>query len=138
MNYWGIKSYENDDSGDALDAGFDRVHGALYEQLMDDRNPLSFEQVQARLATAQTLKAAIMALQESLALKDPPEEWDETARLALAGVVVRHAELGVGIPRVWLTRAIDWLETEVIEWEESTARQLRRQKEIKMLRSAVD
>ncbi len=138
MNYWGVKSYENDDCGDALDAGFDRVHGAVYEQLMDDRNPLLFEQVQARLATTQTLEAAITALQESLALKDPPEEWDETARLALAGVVVRHAELGVAIPRAWLKRAIDWLETEAIEWEESTARQLRRQKEIKLLRRAVD
>ena len=50
MDYWGIKSYENDDAGDALDAGFDRVHGKLYEELMDDRNPLPFEQVQARLA----------------------------------------------------------------------------------------
>jgi hypothetical protein len=137
MDYWGVKSYENDHSGDALDAGFDRVHGALYEQLMDDRNPLPFEQVQARLAGTQTLEAAITALRESLALEDPPEEWDETARLALAGVVVRHAELGVAIPRVWLDRAIDWLETEAIEWEESTARQLRRQKEIKMLRHSV-
>ena len=50
MDYWGVKSYENDDTGDALDAGFDRVHGELYEKLMDDRNPLSFEQVQERLA----------------------------------------------------------------------------------------
>ena len=62
MDYWGVKSYENDDAGDALDAGFDRVHGALYEQLMDDRNPLPFEQVQARLASTQTLEAAITAL----------------------------------------------------------------------------
>jgi hypothetical protein len=137
MDYWGVKSYENDDAGDALDAGFDRAHGALYEQLMDDRNPLPFEQVQARLASTQTLEAAITALRESLALNDPPEEWDESARLALAGVVVRHAELGVAIPPVWLTRAINWLENENIEWEEATARQLRRQKEIKMLRRAV-
>ena len=102
MDYWGVKSYENDDAGDALDAGFDRVHGELYEELMDDRNPLSFEQVQARLASPQTLEAAIAALQESLALEDPPEKWDEMARLALAGIVVRHAELGVPIPDVWL------------------------------------
>ena len=138
MDYWGVKSYENDDAGDALDAGFDRVHGALYEELMDDRNPLSFEQVQARLASTRTLEAAIAALRESLALEDPPEEWDETARLALAGVVVRHAELGVPIPRVWLDRAIDWLENEDIEWEEATARQLRRQKEIKLLAAPSD
>jgi hypothetical protein len=138
MDYWGIKSYENDDAGDALDAGFDRVHGALYEQLMDDRNPLPFEQVQARLASTHTLDAAIATLRESLALEDPPEEWDQTARLALAGVVVRHAELGVEIPPVWLNHAIDWLENETIEWEDATARQLRRQKELKMLRRAVD
>jgi hypothetical protein len=29
MGYWGVKSYENDEAADALDAGFDRVHGAL-------------------------------------------------------------------------------------------------------------
>ena len=82
MDYWGVKSYENDDAGDALDAGFDRVHGELYEELMDDRNPLSFEQVQKRLADPRTLEASIAALQESLALTSPPEEWDEvrTAR----------------------------------------------------------
>jgi hypothetical protein len=137
MDYWGVKSYENDDSGDALDAGFDRVHGALYEQLMDDRNPLSFAQVQARLASVQTLEAAISALRESLALEDPPEEWDDTARLALAGIVVRHAELGVPIPPDWLTRAIKWLENEDAEWEEATARRLRRQKEIDLLRRAA-
>ena len=48
MGHWGVKSYENDEAGDALDAGFDRVHGKQYEELMDDRNPLSFEQVQMR------------------------------------------------------------------------------------------
>ena len=28
MGHWGVKSFENDDAADALDAGFDRVHGA--------------------------------------------------------------------------------------------------------------
>ncbi len=42
MGHWGVKSYEHDDAADALDAGFDRVHGAQYEELMDDRNPLTF------------------------------------------------------------------------------------------------
>ena len=55
MGYWGVKSYENDDADDALDAGFERVHGDLYEQLMDDGNPLSFEQVQKGLADSRTL-----------------------------------------------------------------------------------
>ena len=64
MGYWGVKSYENDDADDALDAGFDHVHGTLYEELMDDRNPLSFEQVQKRLADARTLAAAVAALEE--------------------------------------------------------------------------
>ena len=64
MGYWGVKSYENDDADDALDAGFDQVHGALYEELMDDRNPLSFEQVQKRLADGRTLAAAVSALEE--------------------------------------------------------------------------
>ena len=137
MDYWGIKSYENDDAGDALDAGFDRVHGERYEALMDDHNPLSFEQVQARLANPQTLQASIEALQESLALKSSPETWDEEARLALSGIVVRHAELGVPVPEVWLKRAIDWLENEDVEWEEATVRRLRRQKEINLLRKAA-
>ena len=40
MGHWGVKSYENDDTDDALDGGFEEVHGDLYEELMDDRNPL--------------------------------------------------------------------------------------------------
>jgi len=132
MDYWGVKSYENDGAGDAVDAGFDRAHGELYEELMDDRNPLSFERVQQRLADTRTLEASIAALQESLA-PSPPEEWDEMARLALAGIVVLHAELRVPIPDAWLKRAIDWLENEDIEWEDATVRRLRRQKEINLL-----
>lgn len=136
MDYWGIKSYENDDAGDALDAGFDRVHGELYEELMDDRNPLSFEQVQKRLADPRTLDASIAALKESLLLTSPPEEWDESARLAFAGIIVRHVELNVPIPEVWLKQAITWLEQEELDWEEATVRRLRRQKEINMLRNS--
>ena len=100
MGYWGVKSYENDDADDALDAGFERVHGELYEQLMDDRNPLSFEQVQKRLADGRTLAASVEALEELIEAKltDDPEAWDDAARLAFAGIVVRHAELGVAIP----------------------------------------
>ena len=64
----------------------------------------------------------------------PPEAWDDEARLALAGIVVRHAELKVPIPDEWRLRAIDWLENEEIEWHEATARRLRRQKEIDLLR----
>jgi DNA-binding transcriptional regulator/RsmH inhibitor MraZ len=135
-SYWGVKSYENDDAGDALDAGFDRVHGQLYEELMDDRNPLSFEQVQKRLADPRTLDASIAALKESLALASVPEEWDEEARLALAGIIVRHAELNVPIPEIWLSLALEWLEKEALDWEEPTARQFRRQKEITLLGSA--
>jgi hypothetical protein len=136
MGHWGVKSYEHDDAGDALDAGFDRVHGAKYEELMDDRNPLTFEQVQQKLADFQTLEASIAALRESLELKGEPESWDEFARLALAGIVVRHAEFGVPIPDSWRTLAIDWLEHEDIDWEEATARRLRRRKEIDLLTRA--
>jgi hypothetical protein len=136
MDYWGVKSYENDDAGDALDAGFDQVHGELYEELMDDRNPHSFEQVQQRLADPRTLDASIAALQEALAQSGPPEEWDEVARLAVSGIIVRHAELNVPIPEAWLNRALDWLENEQLDWEEATARRFRRQKEISLLRGA--
>ena len=133
MGHWGVKSYENDEAADALDAGFDRVHGKQYEELMDDRNPLTFEQVQERLADPRTLDASIAALRDSLDQESPPEAWDELARLALVGIVVRHAELGVPIPEPWRQRAVDWLEHEEIEWEEATVRRLRRQKEIALL-----
>ncbi len=134
MGHWGVKSYENDEAADALDAGFDRVHGQRYEELMDDRNPLTFEQVQEMLADPRTLDESIAALWDSLAQEDPPETWDEITRLALAGIVVRHAELGVCIPEPWRQRALDWLEHEEIDWEEATIRRLRRQKEIALLR----
>jgi hypothetical protein len=134
MGHWGVKSYENDDAADALDAGFDRVHGAAYEAMMDDRSPLSFDQVQEKLADAATLAAAIDALGESAGR--PMDEWDEVERLAFAGVVIRHAEVGVAIPDAWRLRAIDWLEHEAIDWPEATLRRLRREKEIHLLRNA--
>ena len=68
------------------------------------------------------------------AVGQPLDAWDETARLAFAGVVVRHAELGVAIPERWRTRALDWLEHEEIEWHEATLRNLRRAKEVSHLR----
>jgi hypothetical protein len=138
MGYWGVKSYENDDAHDALDAGFERVHGAVYEDLMDDRNPLTLEQVQQRLADGRTLEAAIAALEESVGstLGEDPESWDEVDRLALAGVVVRHAELGVAIPDDLRRLAIGWLEHEDIDWDEATKRRLRRDKELALLRRA--
>ena len=133
MGHWGVKSYEHDDAADALDAGFDQVHGARYEELMDDGNPLTFEQVQQKLADARTLDASIDALPAMMNLEGPPETWDELARLALVGIIVRHAELRVPIPEAWRLQAIEWLENETIDWEEATARQLRRRKEIELL-----
>jgi hypothetical protein len=133
MGHWGVKSYEHDDAADALDAGFDQVHGASYEELMDDRNPLTFEQVQQKLADARTLDASIDALPAMMNLEGPPETWDELARLALVGIIVRHAELKVPIPEAWRLQAIEWLENETIDWEEATTRQLRRRKEIDLL-----
>jgi hypothetical protein len=138
MGHWGVKSYENDDADDALDAGFEEVHGRLYEELMDDHNPMSFDQVQKRLADDRTLLASVKALEEMVeaTLAGDPEAWDELARLALAGVVVRHAEFGVAIPEVFRKRAIEWLDNEEIDWEEETKRRLRRDKEISLLRKA--
>jgi hypothetical protein len=133
MGHWGVKSYEHDDAADALDAGFDQVHGARYEELMDDGNPLTFEQVQQKLADARTLDASIDALRATLEVNAPPETWDELARLALVGIIVRHAELKVPIPEAWRLQAIEWLENETIDWEEATTRQLRRRKEIDLL-----
>ena len=131
MGHWGVKSYENDDAADALDAGFERVHGARYDELMDDASPLTFEQVQERLASPETLAAAVEALRQTV--DAPFEEWDEIDRLAFAGIVVRHAELGVPVPDGWRAQALDWLRGEEVEWEETTIRRLRREKEIKLL-----
>jgi hypothetical protein len=136
MGHWGVKCYENDEAADALDAGFDRVHGALYEALMDDRNRTPFDQVQKQLADARTLAAAVEALRESAGR--PFEEFDEVERLAFAGIVVRHAEFGVPIPADWRRQALDWLEHEEIDWQEATARRLRHAREIALLRSNPD
>ena len=137
MGHWGVKSYENDDANDALDAGFDRVHGEQYDELMDDRNPLTYEQVQQRLADSRTFEASIDALWDLVGRENAPEAWDDLARLALAGVVVRYAELKVPIPEEWRLRAIEWLEHEEIDWDEATLRRLRRQKEVDLLRGAA-
>lgn len=136
MGHWGVKSYENDRATDALDAGFERVHGDHYEELMDDRNPLSYEQVQQRLADSRTLEASIAVLAETVGEATAPEAWDEETRLALAGIVVRHAELKVAIPEPWRQRVTDWLEREEIDWHEATVRRLRRQKELDLLQRA--
>jgi hypothetical protein len=136
MGHWGVKSYENDEANDAMDAGFDRVHGERYDELMDDRNPMTYDEVQRRLADPRTLEATIAALVESVGPEVPPDDWDDEARLAMAGVLVRYAEMKVPIPDDWRGRAIEWLENEDIEWHEATARRLRRQKEIDLLRRA--
>ena len=134
MGHWGIKSYECDEAADALDDGFERVHGPCYEELMHDSNPLSYEQVQQRLAGPETLTAALDALSANAGHEI--EAWDEIDRLAFVGVVVRHAELGVPIGDDWRRLAIDWLEHEEIEWEEDEARKRRRLEEIALLKSA--
>jgi alkylation response protein AidB-like acyl-CoA dehydrogenase len=134
MGHWGVKSYENDDAGDALDAGFEAVHGEVYDDLMDDDNPLTPEQVQQKLANTATLAEAIKALVDEINL--PTDEWDESAQLAYAGIVVRHAELNVPLAAEVRDRALTLLKEESIEWDEATARRLRRDKEIRLLESA--
>jgi len=134
MGQWGVRSDENDEAADALDAGFERVHGSTYEDLMDDGNPMTVDQVHRQLASPATLLAALGALREEVGL--PEEDWDEVERLGFAGVVVRHAELGVPIPAGERERALAWLGDEAIDWEEATARRLRREKEIDLLARA--
>ena len=72
MGHWGVRSYENDDADFAIDAGMDRVHGAAYEDLMDDGNPLTIDQVHRKLANPATLEAAVGHL---VAEVDAP--WDD-------------------------------------------------------------
>lgn len=133
MGFWGVKSHENDDAADALDAGFDRACGPAYEQLMDDRNPISFDEVQERLASPETLDAALACLIETLPAGLPHESWDETAKLAFVGVIVRHAEFGVAIPEEYRLRALEWLKSEDLDWDEPTLRRRRGDQEIALL-----
>ena len=134
MGSWGVKSYEIDEADEALDAGFDRVHGDEYDRLMDDRNPMTLDQVHRQLANSATLDAATRALIATFG--DDFATWDEVARLAYAGVVIRHAESNVSIPADVRIRAVAWLENEDIDWEEATARRLRREKELALLKGS--
>ena len=138
MGHWGVKSYENDDAADAIDAGYERVHGDDFEALMDDRNPLTFDEVQQKLASPETLAAAIEALTKAAGRYRELDDWTETDRLAFAGVVVMHAEYGVPVADEWLNRAIAWIENESIEWDEATLRRLRREHEVAMLRKKLE
>jgi hypothetical protein len=132
MGHWGVKSYENDGAHDALDAGFERACGDRYDELMEDDNPLTFEQIQAQLASEATLHEALAALLEEFG--GVPDAWeDPEARLAYAGVVVRHAELRVPISAEVATRAMRFLREEEIDWDESTKRQLRLERELTLL-----
>ncbi len=131
MGYWGVKSYENDEADQALDRGFEAVHGSVYDDLMDDRNPLTPEQIQARLANPATLARSVEAFEAEAGAES--ETWDEVDKLGFVGLIVRHAELQVPIPADWRDRALLWLAEESIDWDESTLRKLRRQKEIELL-----
>lgn len=131
MGYWGVKSYEIDEAHDALDAAYELVHGPRYEELMDDGNPLTFEQVEKQLASSATLVKALAHL------ADHRSDDDEVASLALAGVVVRHAELGVEMPTEIIERALQALEHETLEWDETTLRSLRKEKEMALLRKRL-
>ena len=133
MGYWGLKSYENDDAHDALDGAFERVHGDLYDELTDDANPLTLDQVHQRLANAETLAAAL-DLFEAEAGSDRTL-WDELDHLGYAGIVVRHAELGVAIPDDVRSTALEFLETEEIEWDDPAQRNRLREREIALLKA---
>ena len=132
MGSWGVRSYENDAADFAIDGALEKVHGAAYEDLMEDDNPLTVDQIQQRMANDATLAAAIASYTSEVGRTW--DDWDDEQRLAYAGIVVRHAELGVSIPPEFRDRAVAWLIDEVIEWDEATARRLRREREIELLR----
>lgn len=135
MGYWGVKSYENDLAHDALDAGFDLVHEARYEALMDDRNPMPYEKVHEELGNLETLAESLKALDS--ALEHPALQGDEEEKLAWVGIVLRHAECKVDVPKEMLEQAIALLEGEEIEWPRPTERKLRLDKELALLRKRL-
>ncbi|RUL86281.1 hypothetical protein [Tautonia sociabilis] len=132
MGHWGVRSYEVDEANDALDLAFERVHGRRYDELMSDRNPTPVEQIHRQLADARTLAAALDALRDDHG--DDLDSWDDVARLALCGVVVLHAELGVPVPDDLRDRAASWLEAEELDWDPQPKRDARRRREIELLR----
>ena len=136
MDYWGFRSYDNDDTADALDAAYEQVHGAVYDDLMDDRNPLTFEQVQEKLASESVLAAALAWLKEEYQAENL-DEWDAEDRLAFIGMVVRMLECKVKVPTAEVQRALEWLQQESLEWDEPTQRRLRRDQEIRRLQQAL-
>ena len=135
MGHWGVKSYENDDAADALDAGFERVHGAVYDELMDDRNPLTFDQVQQQLADAETLAAAVAALaRDGRGQRRSDGRGTRSRGSPSPGSSSATPSSAWRSPTRLRARAIDWLEHEEIDWDEATVRRLRREKEIALLR----
>ena len=136
MGYWGVRSYEEDDADFALDAGFERVHGAAYLKLMDDRDPTPLEEVQRRLADERTLDAALKALADDFRGR-PLDEYDDDQRISYCGVVVRHVEFGVIPPRAIRDRALRWLEEETVEWDDPAARRRCLTREIGLLRETA-
>ncbi|QDV32800.1 hypothetical protein [Tautonia plasticadhaerens] len=133
MGHWGVRSYEVDEVADAIDSAFERIHGRAYDDLMSDRDPTPAEQIHRQLANADTLRVALEAFREEHG--DDLDSWDELARLALCGVVVLHAELGVPVPGDLRDRAASWLEHEDLDWDPQPMRDARRRREVEFLRS---
>ncbi len=135
MGYWGVKSYETDEAHDALDAAMELVHADRYDELMDDDNPLSVEQVHETLADERTLAQALAILRDQFGA-DAAAWDDDEAKLGFVGIIVRHAEKGIAIAPADRDQAIAWLEGEELEWDDDAARQGRRAEEIALLRKA--
>lgn len=129
-----MRSYENDDAHDAIDGAFERVHGDVYDELTDDANPLTLAEVHQKLASAETLAAALDLFEDEAG--SDREQWDELDHLGYAGVVVRHAELGVAIPEEVRRLAVDFLENEDLEWDEPAQRKRIREREIGLLKAS--
>jgi hypothetical protein len=132
MGHWGVRSFEVDEAAEVIDSAFDRVHGRAYDDLMSDRNPTPPEEIHRQLANPETLQAALSMLREEHG--DDLDAWDDLARLALCGVVVLHAELGVPIPEDLRDRAASWLDAEELDWDPQPKRDARRRREIELLR----
>ena len=103
---------------------------------MDDRNPLSFEQVQQKLADSRTLECVDRRLEEMLGIEGRPRAGTSSRGWRWPGSWCAMPSWASPIPEEWRRLAIDWLENEEIDWEEETIRQLRRRKEIELLKRA--
>ena len=87
------------------------------------------------MANEETLKESLAALDEMV--EGVAQELDDESKLAWAGVVIRHVECRMDLPREMLEATITILENEDLDWPRPTERKIRLEKELALLRKRL-